>query len=105
MKSTGADTSGVKAMLRFRAGEDLHGRLKDSAKAHHRSLNAEMLARLEASFVLEEKDETLRLLREIKATLPKPPLVADLDHWRPGGLLHFIPMASYDSEYLHGTRS
>ena len=59
---------------------DLHARLKASAVANRRSLNREILARLEAQLEAPPVDVTaeLRALQEFVASLPR------VDHGRVG---------------------
>jgi len=59
---------------------DLHARLKASAVANRRSLNREILARLEAQLEAPSVDVTaeLRALEEFVASLPR------VDHGRVG---------------------
>lgn len=57
--------------------EDLHQRLKESAAAHHRSLNGEIIARLEAQFLAPPLDADaklaeLRVLRQRRAVYAVP---------------------------------
>lgn len=57
--------------------EELHQRLKESAVAHHRSLNREIIARLEAQFLdapldAEAKLAELRVLRQRRAVYAVP---------------------------------
>lgn len=43
------------SQLTFRMPEALHEHLEQAAEAHHRSLNAEVIARLEASFATDDQ--------------------------------------------------
>jgi len=54
--------------------EDLHQRLRESAVRHHRSLNREIIAQLEASLT-ERSRETDELLAELDALHRKLPVV------------------------------
>lgn len=54
--------------------EDLHQRLRESAARHHRSLNREIIAQLEASLT-ERNRETDELLAELKALHSKLPMI------------------------------
>ncbi len=54
--------------------EDLHQRLRESAARHHRSLNREIIAQLEASLT-ERSRETDELLAELEALHGKLPMV------------------------------
>jgi hypothetical protein len=45
-------------LMRFRAPPDLKKQIEDSAWMNRRSVNAEIVARLEASFAYEEKTHT-----------------------------------------------
>lgn len=54
--------------------EDLHQRLRESAARHHRSLNREIIAQLEASLT-ERSRETDELLAELEALHCKLPMV------------------------------
>lgn len=54
--------------------EDLHQRLRESAARHHRSLNREIIAQLEASLT-ERSRETDELLTELDALHSKLPVV------------------------------
>ncbi len=53
--------------------KQLHAQLKDSAERHRRSLNSEILARLESDFIVPtiDRDARTRLLRESVANFPK----------------------------------
>ena len=52
---------------------DLHARLKESAERNRRSLNSEILARLEAQFAAPavDREAHARTLRELVARLPR----------------------------------
>ncbi len=54
--------------------EDLHQRLRESAARHHRSLNREIIAQLEATLT-ERNRETDELLAELDALHSKLPVV------------------------------
>lgn len=53
--------------------KDLHSRLKASAEKNRRSLNSEILARLEADFAapVVDAEERARMLRAFVARLPR----------------------------------
>ena len=52
---------------------DLHARLKESAERNRRSLNSEILARLETQFAAPtvDREAHARTLRELVARLPR----------------------------------
>lgn len=54
--------------------EDLHQRLRESATRHHRSLNREIIAQLEASLT-ERGREADELIAELEALHGKLPMV------------------------------
>ena len=62
--------------------DDLHRRLRESAARHHRDLNREIIAQLEASLT-ERNRETDELLAELEALHGKLPMV---DHGLVGAL-------------------
>lgn len=53
--------------------KNLHARLKDSAERNRRSLNSEILARLESEFSapVVDRDAHARALRDLVADLPR----------------------------------
>lgn len=53
--------------------KNLHARLKDSAERNRRSLNSEILARLESEFSapVVDRDAHARALRDLVAGLPR----------------------------------
>lgn len=54
--------------------EDLHGRLKQSAESNRRSLNSEILARLERDIAVPKPDRA-KLGRELRAFTDRLPYV------------------------------
>ncbi len=53
--------------------KDLHARLKESAERNRRSLNSEILARLESNFTAPtvDREAHARALKELVARLPR----------------------------------